>query len=174
MIQDRVHVCFDVVSLSSLMPCQVKEVSFCWKQQKMWPKNKTRNMFLLHYKVYCDYTYGYCVNQYPLYTEKPWWLGFHYVICLPWWPAHCFQQEWEQADWWVMATAAVITPTNNVFFLIPSPTPNFTPSKLWWWHSKPCEQWEQGSNEGSVTPVHQSSSVFSAGLLCAACCCFFL
>lgn len=32
-------------------------------------KSKTRNKFLLHYDVYYDYTYGYCVNQYLLYTE---------------------------------------------------------------------------------------------------------
>lgn len=32
-------------------------------------KRKTRNKFLLHYEVNCDYTSGYCVNQYPFYTD---------------------------------------------------------------------------------------------------------
>ncbi len=49
-------------------------------------KSKTRNKFLLHYDVYCDYTYGYCVNQYLLYIET--------VVV----SSVCLQQEGKQAD----------------------------------------------------------------------------
>lgn len=145
-------------------------------------KSKTRNMFLLHYKVYCDYTYGYCVNQYPLYRNHDDWGFIVLSVCHD--GQHIIFKR-KQADWWLMTFAsALITPTDNVFYLNPPQSQLHPKQAVMVTH--PLMPLELGANEqrdqrghikirrGSVRCIYQSCSVFSVELLCAALCCFFL